>query len=226
MIVTVLAPVLIVLTAVSALAFWKTTGAGTGSATAASSWTENTGTSVASVSPSSRGQNSALTTVTITGSGFATGSWTANFGAGITVGTVSRTSATTITAQVTVTGAAATGARNVSVTQGTTYTCSNCFTVTAAPTITSPTTASPKSIPNGTASTFDVLGTGFVSGATVAVATNTGDFTLGTVTFVNSTKITITVTAQSGNGHKGTGNLTVTNPDGGSVTQTAALINS
>jgi hypothetical protein len=215
---------MVVLGAGSALAYWKTTGSGSGSATAASVWTENTGVAVTSVTPNTRGQSPAQTTVTINGSGFTTGTWTASFGAGITMGTVTRTSATTITAQVTVTPTAVTGVRSITVTQGSTYTCTNCFTVNAPPTLNAGSPAA-QVIGHGAANaaTYNITGTGFAVG--FAATTSDGTFVVTSITRTSSTSISVTVRNDYGDNGNHNADLTITNPDGGSVTATGVLKN-
>jgi hypothetical protein len=222
-IITGLTASMVVLSAGSALAYWKTTGSGSGSATAASSWTENTGVTVTSATPNNRGQNSAQTNVTITGSGFIAGTWTASFGPNINVGTVNRTNATTITAQVTVLSTAGTGARNFTVTQGSnTYTCTNCFTVNAAPTL-NPGSPAAQTITRGSTATYSITGTGFVTGFTAT--TNDGNYVVTSITRTSSTSISVTVRNDYANNGTHTADLIITNPDGGSVTASNVLKN-
>ena len=79
---------------------------------------------------------------------------------------------------------------------------SGTFAISAAPTITFPTTWSQESIPNGNTATFTIVGTGFQSGLTVSIAGG-GDFNGLSFTFVDSSHISVTVTAQNGGAKAG-----------------------
>ena len=101
---------------------------------------------------------------------------------------------------------------------------STAFNVTvSAPTITFPTSSNRESVPNGAQATFTVTGTSFASGARVTISSG---FTSTSWTWLSLTQISVTTTAKNGNGNKGTDNLTVTNPDGGTVTSTGSIVNS
>jgi len=109
---------------------------------------------------------------------------------------------------------------SATLTQGATNSNTLSFNVTAAPTVTAPTAASPCNPGhNGTANCV-ITGTNFEVGVTVTISANGH---VNTVTRNSSTQITINVTGSGGNGGKG--NLTVTNPDGGSVTVTNGFSN-
>ena len=167
---------------------------------------------VSSTSPSSRGQGATSQNVTVTGTGFVSGASAAFSGAGITVNSTSFVSTTSLTANITVASNATTGARNVTVTNPDTQTgsCTNCFTVTIAPTVTS---TSPSSRGQGaTSQNVTVTGTGFVSGASAAFSG--AGITVNSTTFVSATSLTANVTISSG-AATGTRNVTVTNPDAG-----------
>jgi hypothetical protein len=129
-----------------------------------------------------------------------------------------------LTANITVASGATTGARDVTVTNPDlgTGSCTGCFTVNAGPTITFPTSSSQKVVANGTTTSFTVTGTNFVSGATVSIS---GGFNVNSVTFVNSSSLSVNVTARNGGGARGTYNLTVKNPDGGSATSANSMVN-
>jgi len=89
---------------------------------------------------------------------------------------------------------------------------SSAFSVqTSTPSITSPTNGSPQTI-GATATTFTISGTAFASGVTVAIS-NTTDFTLNSYAWVDSTHVSVTLTAVH-TGKKTT--VTLTNPDSGS----------
>jgi hypothetical protein len=89
------------------------------------------------------------------------------------------------------------------------------------PTITSPTSGSPLSVPNNTTQNITVTGTNFASGTTVSIGSG---FTVNSVTVVSSTQLTVSVTAKNGNGNKGSYDLTVTS-SGTSVTSQTSIKN-
>jgi predicted ribosomally synthesized peptide with SipW-like signal peptide len=97
---------------------------------------------------------------------------------------------------------------------------------TSTPTITSPTTSAPFTVQPHNASkvTVAVTGTGFQAGAVVSIAGSDNVFTINSYTVNSSTSITVVVSAQGGTGKLD--GLTVTNPDGGSVTMPRCLKNS
>ncbi|MFY9586568.1 MAG: hypothetical protein WAT66_03820 [Actinomycetota bacterium] len=177
--------------------------------------------SVGSVTPSSRGQGATAQDLEITGSGFLPDASVGFSGTGITVNNATRNSATSITANVTIAGNAPAGARNVTVSQLgglDSASCTNCFTVNAAPTVAS---ASPNTLGQGASNaTVTITGTGFVSGATVSVS-GTG-VTVGTVTFVNATTLTAPFSVTSGAATTAR-DITVTNADAGVGTCTGCL---
>jgi hypothetical protein len=102
---------------------------------------------------------------------------------------------------------------------------SSAFNVTSisAPTITSPTSGSPETVAHGSQATFTITGANFASGAVVTVS---GGFTVNTVTWVDASHISVTVTAGNGNNSKGTWALTLTNPDAGTATSSNSMVNS
>lgn len=170
-----------------------------------------------SVSPASRGRNMAApATVTISGNGFASGA-TVSFGSNIAVGTTTFVNSSTLTVPVTVTATAAVGARNVTVTNGgggATLVCPNCFTVNAAPTVTSAAQTLPRT-PQTTVVT--VAGTGFVNGITAAIAGAAG-YVVNSTEFVSATSIKVSITNNTTSGSQKR-DLVLTNPDAGRVTQ-------
>jgi hypothetical protein len=180
------------------------------------------GPTVTSVNPASRGQGAANQSIVVTGTNFQTGFVASglSFGAGVTVNSVVRNSATQLTANVSVAAGAATGARDVKVTNpnGGTATLTNGFTITASPTITS---VSPNSEPRGAANQPVVInGSNFGVGATVAFS-GTG-ITVSSVVrnSANQLTVTLSVTAAASLGAR---NVTVTNTDGGVVVLTGGL---
>jgi hypothetical protein len=158
------------------------------------------------------------------GSGFVNGAGlTVTFsGTGITVNSTTFLSATQVKANITIASNAATGARDVTVTNpdAGTKTLTGGFTVNAAPTITTPNSTTPFTLKHNQDGTLVINGTGFQSGLTV---TFSGGFTInGTVTVTGSTQITVPVHATN---NQGTYSLTVTNPDGGTTVSTGSLVN-
>src|SRR4029077_4778697 len=88
--------------------------------TASNAFTVNAGPTVATVSPASLPQGVTNSTVTVNGTGFVSGTWGASSvafsGSGVTVSWVPRTSASTLSVVLSISGAAATTARDVTVT--------------------------------------------------------------------------------------------------------------
>ena len=172
---------------------------------------------LASVSPNSGNRLETLD-VTFTGTGFITGISSVSFGSGITVNSTTVNSATQITANITIAGTAATGPRNVSVSNpgpgGGTVTLTNGFTVNnPVPTITS---ILPTSKAVGDAAfSLTVNGTNFISNSVVQF--NGSD---RTTTFVNSTRLTAAILATDLN-TAGTFSITVFNPAPGGGTSNA-----
>ena len=167
---------------------------------------------VSSVNPLSRGQGASSQSLTISGSNFVDGASVSFSGSGITVNSTNYVSSNELTANITISGSATTGNRNITVTNPDSQqdTCSNCFTVNAAPSVVS---ASPASSTQG-ASGLDVIisGSNFVDGAAVSFS-GTG-ISINTTTFNNSTQLTVNIDISSG-APVGNRNITVTNPDNG-----------
>jgi hypothetical protein len=196
-------------------------------------WVGNAGTSllrttlsaptVASTNPSSRGQGAAGQTITVTGTGFVPGATVSFPGSGITVNSSSFASATQMSANVTISSGASTGGRSVTVTNpdGGSGSCPGCFTVNAAPTITFPTASAQEVVTHNQTTSFTVTGGAFQAGIVVSIS---GGFTINSVAYVDPSHITVNVTALGG-AFKGTYDLTVTNPDGGSGTSTGSVKN-
>lgn len=174
------------------------------------------------VLPNTGGQG-ATRAITITGTNFGTGT-TVSAGSGITVNSVAGTGTTTRTANFVVAANAAVGTRDVTVTTSNgAVTCIGCFTVGAAPTIT---TVSPTSIANsGTTATVTITGTNFVSGATVSSSNSNFAIVSGTTVFVSSTQIKVNIKNNTANNGNSNTSLTVTNPDAGAATKSAAVAN-
>lgn len=168
---------------------------------------------VASVTPTSAAQGQTVN-VTIAGTNFQSGI-IVSFGTGITVNTVTFTSSSLITANITVAAAAATGARNVQVTNpnGTTGTLMNGFTVTSS--------AGPAPIvlsvnpPDGDPDTLEpgvvITGTNFQPGAQVGFGAGIG---VSNIMVISSNQITVDLNIALG-AAPGPRTVTVINPDGG-----------
>ncbi len=168
---------------------------------------------VTSASPSTLPQGVTSQTVTITGTGFVnTGvdPFAATFSnSGITVTSTAFVSATDATAIISISSVAATGAGNITITNGDggTGTGTGVFSVTAAPTVAS---VAPPSLAQNQNLAVVITGSGFETGA-VATFSGTG-ITVNSSAYVSSTSETATVTIAA-NATVGPRNITVTNPD-------------
>jgi hypothetical protein len=173
---------------------------------------------VTSTSPSSLIVGS-RTNVTILGSGFVSGA-TVSFGdPAITTSAVAFTSSSQLVATIRIRTAAVIGAHTVTVTNpgsGGSASCVGCFTVTSAnppPTVTS---ASPSSLARGIAgATVNILGSNFVSGATVSFGD--GGVRVTSTTFSDSGKLVLVMKIKA-SAIAGAHTITVTNPNGTSGT--------
>ena len=119
-----------------------------------------------STSPSSRGRGATNQNVNVNGSNFQAGATVAFSGTGITVNSVNRTSSSLLVVNLSISGSAATGSRNVTVTNpdGGVGTLTNGFTVNSGLTLGAMT---PSALPQGaTSQTIMVPGTGFASDLT------------------------------------------------------------
>jgi hypothetical protein len=175
-------------------------------------------------------------TVAITGANFADngGTVTLTQTSGVVFSAITETSSSTATANYDAT--AGTPGANYSLTladfDGTSNTLTDAFNVTATPTISA---IAPSPIYEGTgANTVTITGSGFETGATVTFTADAGQGAPGThltdsVTSVSAdgTTIVVSVTptnpANSTAASLGTFDVTVANPDGGSVTDTAGF---
>jgi len=185
---------------------------------------------ITSSSPSSGMQGTTVTITSLSGTNFQPGA-TVTYSQGSTVlplTGVTVVSPTRMTGTLTIPGSAPTGSYSVTVTNtdGKTVTRTGVFTVTSnAPTLSA---RSPSSGNRGWPLTFTLTGTNFQPGATVQLTrTGSPDIPVSSISVVNSTWITCTlnllgVYVPPGTGGTGssTWNVTVTNPDGKSVTRT------
>jgi hypothetical protein len=184
------------------------------------------GVTVTGASPNTRAAGLANQDITISGSGFANGATATFSDSGITVVSTTVNSSTSVTARINIANGATAGTSNITVTNsavngGKSGSCTACFTVNAAPTITSPSSASTFSLKHGDTGTLTITGSGFASGINVVVDSH---FTVNSVTVTDSSHLSVSITAVVNN--KGTSDLTVTNTDGGTATAAGALINS
>ena len=176
---------------------------------------------VTSVSPGSRGRGASNQTVVITGTNFVSGATVSFSGPRITVNSTAYVSSTSLTANISIAKNAATGLRNVIVDNnngGTTGTCTGCFTVSAAPSVTSVTSGSRGQ--GAVSQNIAIVGTGFVSGA-VASFSGTG-ITVNSTTFVSATSLTVNIAIAPG-APTGNRDVTVTNVDGGTGSRNNAF---
>ena len=146
----------------------------------------------------------------ITGTGFAAGAVVSFSGLGVTVNSTTVNSATQITVNITIAAGAATGARDVTVTNADAGLDAQigAFTVNATPTVAS---TSPAGRGQGAVSqNILITGSGFASGAGASFGSN---ITVNSTTFNSSTSLTANVTIASA--ATGARNVTVVNIDTG-----------
>jgi hypothetical protein len=157
--------------------------------------------------------------VTLTGSGFVPTTVVSFSGTGVTVKSRTYVSETQLTLMVSVDATAAVGDRTVTVTNpdGGVATRAAAFMVTPAPTIS---TVSPSSLRRGQTTTFDVVGTNYVAGASVTIAGS--GITSITTKRIDATRLRATVAIAS-SAPTGARNLTVRNGDAGIATKTNAV---
>jgi hypothetical protein len=127
------------------------------------------------------------------GTNFQSGATTSVSGTGVSVVSTTFVDNSTLTMKVKAAATAPIGKRDVTVTSGGhTATCTGCLTVHAAP---APTSTSPNAGARGTNVSVDILGSNFRAGAT---ATFGPGITVHSTTFVNSGKLTASITITSG----------------------------
>lgn len=189
-----------------------TDGAVTGTATL----TETGSVTASSVSPSSLGQGADggvwHQTVVINGANFVNGA-VPDFGPDITVSFTTFVDSTQLKAHVIVGGSAATGSRNVAVTNPDTgvAVCAGCFTVNAGPTVSSVT---PSVRGAAWAGTVTVTGTNFLPGVKVNFGPSVG---VTSLTRIDSQTLTVGLSI-AGAAVPGARNVRATNLDAGSGT--------
>ncbi len=165
------------------------------------------------------GQGATNANVVITGTGFVNGAaLDSSFsGTGITVNSTTYNSSTSVTANVTIAAGAATGARNVTVTNGDTGVSTGIgkFIVDASPTVTS---VNPAVRGQGSTQTVTITGTGFVSGAALTSSFGSG-ITVNSTSYTNGTTLSANISIAAG-AATGAHDVTVTNGDSGVGTGT------
>lgn len=171
------------------------------------------GPGVTTVRPAEVSQGATEVVVTVVGSGFAATPTLTVDGRGVTVTSVSGTSAGLLRAVVSVDGQAATGPRDVSVTNpdGGTGSCAGCLTVTEGPEVTS---VEPGTVQQGTRRTLAVRGAGFAGTPDVDMGAGI-DVRAVRRTSARELAVTIVVDADAPVGSRA---VTVTNPDRGAST--------
>lgn len=176
--------------------------------------------SVTSLSPNAGGQTASHQIVTITGRDFADKTSVAFSGTGITVHSLTRDNATRLTLDLSVATDAPTGARDVTVTnpdQGTT-TCAGCYTINPKPDLT---TVAPNQL-GRSADQAPVVITGSGFSGTPAVAVGGTGVTVHSVQRDSATQLTALMSVAS-DAATGGRSMTVTNPDGGTVSCAGCL---
>jgi uncharacterized delta-60 repeat protein len=174
-----------------------------------------------SASPSSRAQGSGAQTLVVTGYGFNPGVTTKVSGTGVSVVSTTRVSATSLQVAVSVGGSAGLGAHDITVTNPgkVNAVCTACFTVNPKPTVTS---LAPSSRPQGAGHAVVVVtGTGLQAGASASFS-GTG-VTVNSANQIDSSHLSLDVSIDTAAAVGGRA-ITVLNPDGGTVTKSAALV--
>ncbi len=173
---------------------------------------------VSSLKPNKLGQGAAKAKVHVNGTNFVSGATVSVSGSGVTVTSVTFLDAFDLTVTLAVAGNAATGARDVSVTNpgAAAGTCTGCLTIDPGPVVTS---VVPSVGVHGTSEPVQIIGSNFVNGAKVKFKKG---ITVTSHTFVNSSEIDATISIASG-AKLGGYPVTVTNPDKGVGTKTNAI---
>jgi len=187
-----------------------------GTFTTAAALTITQAPSITTLSPNALGQGAANQTIVVTGANFVPNATVSFSDTGVTVNSITFNNPTSLTLTVTVDASAPVGARDVTVTNpdGGTSTAVSAFAVNAAPTISS---ISPSAHPgDGTAFDVVITGTGFAGAASVHFTAP--GVTISSTKVDSPTQITVNVTIAN-NALPAAGDVTVTNADGGTVTQ-------
>jgi hypothetical protein len=176
---------------------------------------------VTSVAPSSRAQGTTQQTVFVSGDGFQPGATAKVSGSGVTIASTVLASDELMQLTLSVGSGAAVGARDVTVTNPgpSAAVCRGCFTVNAKPTVSS---LAPSSRAAGEQhAIIQVSGVGLQAGAT-AVFGGSG-ITVHAVSYVDPTRFDVDLSIDPG-AATGSRSLTITNPDGGTVTKANAFV--
>jgi hypothetical protein len=176
--------------------------------------------SIVSISPSSFGQGASNIAATITGADFQTTPTVGVSGSGVTVSSVTRLDASTIQLRVDVDPAAATGDRDLTVTNqdGGTTTMPSALTVAPAPTVA---TVTPSTLGRGATNVgVTVTGSGF--SGTPSVAFSGAGVTVASVTRDSATQLSLVVSVDP-SAATDARSVTVTNPDGGVAMKASAM---
>lgn len=188
--------------------------------TATAPFTVNLKPTISSMTPGSRGQNASTQQIVVTGASFVATPAVAVSGTGVTVDSVVFNSSTQLTLVVSISPTAAVGPRDVTVTNpdGGTSTAAGAFTVNVGPSIVSLT---PDALATGVSHLAVIVsGGGFAVTPTVSFS-GTG-ITVHSVVRNTSNQLTLDVSIAS-DAPLGDRDVTVTNPDGGTVTDVAAF---
>jgi hypothetical protein len=170
------------------------------------------GLTVTGASPNVLGQGALGKDVTINGTHFLEGAQVQFSGGGVTIKS-KIVSSTAIKVNLDIAKTATPSARAIVVTNpGATADCSGCFTVTAAPSVTS---VFPEGLARGTASNVTITGSGFTSPLTVDISG--AGVTESSVAVANASRLTVKVTVAS-NAPVGERSITLTDSRGGTTT--------
>jgi Quinohemoprotein amine dehydrogenase, alpha subunit domain III len=163
---------------------------------------------VSSVDPKALGQGGTRN-LTVSGAAFQAGATATVSGTGVTVVSTTFVDSTMLKVKVKATATAPTGTRDMTVTSGSSSaTCTACLTIHPAP---APTSTSPNRGARGATLSVDILGSNFRSGA---IAKFGSGVTVNSTTFINSGKLTASITIASGT-TTGARSVKVVNPDKG-----------
>jgi len=218
------------------------TDPGFGVGTCSACFSVNSGPTVSSTSPSSRGAGAVNQVIAVNGTGFAPDTALAFGGAGITISNTTYVSSTQMRVTISIAPGSTNGPRSVTAvnSDGGQGSCAACFTVNKGPNPTDWTVVTPQPLHtkvlrvdskgrvNRTVWQIDVqlTGSNFQPGSTVTYASD--DVTVNTTTYVSTTKIKqnvyIDVEDYYANALPGDRAVTVTNPDGGSFTLQGAVV--
>jgi len=191
------------------------------SGTVTGSWfAVNSGPSFTSVAPNKGGQGATGLDLTVTGSDFQDAPQVSFSGSGITVNSVTFVSSSKLTVNIGIASGATTGTRDITIKNpdGGSVTAAAVFTVNTGPSFTS---VDPNKGRQG-ATGLDLTVTGSNFQGAPQVSFSGSGITVNSVTLVSSSKLTVNIGIASG-ATTGTRNITIKNPDAGSVTTAGAF---